>query len=141
MGQAIAAIAGNFDVDDAIGPVRFNGFNREPGVGERVGDGVGIERLRGEEIGVEPFQTDFHEPMFLVTRTDKSNWTATISLAYRQAEDFYRVRFSCRAASLTRIDGTAGAAGTAGWPVEIRGRRLRWGLGFGEIEDLLKLIE
>jgi hypothetical protein len=79
--------------------------------------------------------------MFLVTRTDKSNWTATISLAYRQAEDFYRVRFSCRAASLTRIDGTAGAAGTAGWPVEIRGRRLRWGLGFGEIEDLLKLIE
>ncbi len=58
MGEAVAAIAGDFDVEDGVAVVRFGGLDGQAGVGESIGGLVGIEGL-GEEVA-EPLKADLH---------------------------------------------------------------------------------
>jgi hypothetical protein len=41
VGEAVATIAGNFDIKDRIGPVRFDGFDRKTSAGEGICRGLG----------------------------------------------------------------------------------------------------
>ncbi len=70
MAQAVWAIAGNFHIDDGIGPQGFDGLDRQPGVGESVGGGLSTGEA-GQKIA-EPCQTDLHAALFLMPGTHMS---------------------------------------------------------------------
>jgi hypothetical protein len=57
--EAVAAVAGDFDIDDGVVAMRFDGFDGETGAGEGVGDGLGGRQAGGEKI-LEPLEADFH---------------------------------------------------------------------------------
>jgi hypothetical protein len=59
VGQAVAAVAGDLDIDDSVLAVGLEVFDGEPAVSQGVGGGVGIELRPGKEIP-EPFHAGFH---------------------------------------------------------------------------------
>ena len=58
MRKAIAAIAGDFDIENCVAAVRFDRLDGESAVRERVGGLLRVDGA-GEEI-TQPFQADFH---------------------------------------------------------------------------------
>ena len=56
--QAIAAIAGDLDVEDGVVAMLFDEFHGQSPVRQYVGDGLRVKRAR-EKVG-EPIQADLH---------------------------------------------------------------------------------
>lgn len=73
--EAVAAVAGDFDVEDGIVTHLLDHFHRQAGVGQALGQFPGVER--SGQILRKPFQTDLHGGIHCIRGVPKVNAAAS----------------------------------------------------------------